>query len=133
MITLATKDVTLRDRPNIHAGRVSQHQMIRRPDNTFRKGSGFEIGEFGIRFNIWNIGPVRQRGQDKHPAPFPESLARDHILSWCPPEGIVLDPFMGSGTTGVACMNTGRRFIGIEKEPKYYDIALDRIYDAIFK
>lgn len=40
---------------------------------------------------------------------------------------IVLDPFMGSGTTGIACIRTGRRFIGIEKDPKYFAIAVDRI------
>ena len=40
---------------------------------------------------------------------------------------VILDPFMGSGTTGVACMNLGRKFIGIEIEPKYYDIACERI------
>ena len=43
---------------------------------------------------------------------------------------LVLDPFMGSGTTGVACMNLGRKFIGIEIEPKYFDIACRRIEDA---
>lgn len=42
----------------------------------------------------------------------------------------VLDPFMGSGTTGVACVNLGRKFIGIEIEPKYFDIACKRISDA---
>ena len=44
--------------------------------------------------------------------------------------GAILDPFMGSGTTGVACMNLGRKFIGIEIEPKYYEIACKRIEDA---
>lgn len=44
--------------------------------------------------------------------------------------GIVLDPFMGSGTTGVACANLGRKFIGIEIEPKYFDIACSRIEQA---
>ena len=43
----------------------------------------------------------------------------------------ILDPFMGSGTTGVACIQTGRRFIGIEKEPKYFDIAVQRIQKAL--
>jgi len=43
----------------------------------------------------------------------------------------ILDPFMGSGTTGVACVNLGRKFIGIEREPKYYDIARRRIDDAL--
>ena len=45
-------------------------------------------------------------------------------------EGFALDPFMGSGTTGVACMNLGRKFIGIEIEPKYFDIACERIENA---
>jgi site-specific DNA-methyltransferase (adenine-specific) len=45
-------------------------------------------------------------------------------------DGLVLDPFMGSGTTGVACMNLGRKFIGIEIEPKYFDIACERIENA---
>jgi site-specific DNA-methyltransferase (adenine-specific) len=43
---------------------------------------------------------------------------------------VVLDNCMGSGTTGVACVNTGRRFIGIEREPKYFQIACRRIKDA---
>ena len=46
------------------------------------------------------------------------------------PGDVILDPFMGSGTTGVACMNLGRKFIGIEIEPKYFDIACRRIEDA---
>ena len=46
------------------------------------------------------------------------------------PTGVVLDPFMGSGTTGIACINTSRKFIGIEREPKYFDIACKRIQQA---
>jgi site-specific DNA-methyltransferase (adenine-specific) len=73
-----------------------------------------------------------QRGRDAgkpgqravHPTQKPLAL-----MTWCVRmvEGTVLDPFMGSGTTGVACVRTGRRFIGIEKEPKYFDIACRRI------
>jgi site-specific DNA-methyltransferase (adenine-specific) len=47
------------------------------------------------------------------------------------PNQTILDPFMGSGTTGVACVNTGRNFIGIEIDQTYYDIAKKRIQDAI--
>ena len=46
------------------------------------------------------------------------------------PQGTVLDPLMGSGTTGVACMNLGHKFIGIEIEPKYFDLACRRIEDV---
>jgi site-specific DNA-methyltransferase (adenine-specific) len=56
------------------------------------------------------------------------------LMKWClgfiPDAATVLDPFMGSGTTGVAAVQMQRRFIGIEREPKYFDIACKRIEDA---
>ena len=56
------------------------------------------------------------------------------VMKWAIKEvgdaALVLDPFMGSGTTGVACANLGRKFIGIEIEPKYFDIACERIENA---
>jgi DNA modification methylase len=64
-----------------------------------------------------------------HPTEKPVSLMMD-LLGKCAPEWSILDPFMGSGTTGVACVNLGRRFIGIEIEPKYFDIACRRIEEA---
>ena len=51
-------------------------------------------------------------------------------ITQTPTGGIVLDPFMGSGTTGIACKNTGRGFIGIEKDPEYFKIAKARIKAA---
>ena len=56
-------------------------------------------------------------------------------MKWClgfvPQAETILDPFMGSGTTGVAAVQTGRKFIGIEIEPKYFDIACKRIQAAV--
>ncbi len=56
------------------------------------------------------------------------------LMQWClgflPDAQTILDPFMGSGTTGVACANLGRTFIGIEREPTYFDIAVRRIEEA---
>ena len=56
------------------------------------------------------------------------------VMSWClsliPSASTILDPFMGSGTTGVACARDGRSFVGIEREPSYFDIACRRIEDA---
>lgn len=57
------------------------------------------------------------------------------LIGWCidqlpEPNDTILDPFMGSGTTGVACVKLGRKFIGIEIEPKYFDIACRRIEAA---
>ena len=65
-----------------------------------------------------------------HPAMFPEKLANDHIISWSKEGDTVLDCFAGSGTTGVACVNTNRNFIGIEKDPQYFNIAKERIAEA---
>lgn len=62
-----------------------------------------------------------------HPAVFPYALARDHVLSWNNEGDTVLDPFMGSGTTGLACKETGRRFIGMEIDAEYFRIAKERI------
>ena len=65
-----------------------------------------------------------------HPAMMPLSVAERCVRLWADIEGVVLDPFMGSGTTGVAAVQMGRDFIGIEREPKYFDIACKRIEDA---
>lgn len=70
-------------------------------------------------------------GEAAHPTQKPVGL-----MSWCmemakvKPKQIVLDPYMGSGTTGVACAQMGRKFIGIEREPRYFDIACKRIEQA---
>ena len=66
-------------------------------------------------------------GNGLHPTEKPVALM-ENVIDWT--LGGVLDPFMGSGTTGVACMNLGRKFIGIEIEPKYFDIACERIENA---
>jgi len=81
------------------------------------------------KLTVWRIPP--ETTVDGHPCPFPVEIPRRCIESSCPLEGIVLDPFMGSGTTGVACVRTGRSFLGIEKEPKYFEIAKQRILDEL--
>lgn len=79
---------------------------------------------------IWHIA----RAQNKeHPVAFPTELPFNCINAATPPCGLVLDPFMGSGTTGVAAVSLGRKFIGIEIEPKYFDIACRRIGDELRK
>lgn len=81
--------------------------------------------------SVWAIPHAQRDGDNEHPCPYPESIVRPLIESSCPPDGIILDPFMGSGTTGVAAVKLGRRFIGIEIEPKYFDIACRRISEAL--
>jgi len=62
-----------------------------------------------------------------HPAVFPYNLARDHIISWSNEGDTILDPFMGSGTTAIACHREKRHFIGFELNKEYYDKAIKRI------
>ena len=61
---------------------------------------------------------------------FPLELAKDHLFSWSTEGDCILDPFMGSGTTGIAAVQMGRDFIGIEREERYFEIACRRIAEA---
>ena len=78
--------------------------------------------------NVLSFAPVGG-DQKNHIAEKPVARLMD-IVSVSTTEAIILDPFMGSGTTGVACARLGRKFIGIEIEPKYFDIACKRIEEA---
>ena len=73
---------------------------------------------------------VSGKERTNHPTQKSLSLMEQIIEIHTNPEEIVLDPFMGSGTTGVAALNKGRKFIGVELDPSYYDIALNRIKNA---
>lgn len=71
---------------------------------------------------------ANRTGNSEHPTEKPVYLM-EQFVEWT--NGVVVDPFMGSGTTGVACANLDREFIGIEIEPKYFDIACRRIENAL--
>ncbi len=80
---------------------------------------------------LWN-GCMRANREVRHGHPTQKPLG---VMEWCishipPPCDLILDPFMGSGTTGVACVKLGRKFIGIEREERYFEIACKRIEDA---
>jgi len=120
----------LRDKWNKRAGTLctSNKQARDGVKTRLHPKGGTVVAEFGIRDNVWVIPSGHGHGTyTGHPAPFPEKLAKDHIASWSNEGDTVLDPFMGSGTTGVACVRMGRKFIGIEIEPKYVEIAKKRI------
>lgn len=120
----------IKDKPNKWAGDVRKHLMNRHKDGTTKPSKGYTLAKFGQRYNIWEISPQRQRGKGNHPAPFPVQLALDHIHSWSNPGDMVLDPFLGSGTTGVAALQLKRNFIGIEISDEYAEIAKARINAA---
>jgi site-specific DNA-methyltransferase (adenine-specific) len=109
--------------------------------------SGFPMNGFATHFEpIWvaqgktikwakdvfevNSGAGNREKSWGHPAQMPELLARKLIDVCVESNGIVLDPFMGSGTTGVACVKTGRNFIGVELDEGYFKIAQRRIEEA---
>ncbi|MGU7118713.1 DNA-methyltransferase [Salmonella enterica subsp. enterica serovar Pomona] len=92
------------------------------------------------RPRVFNLPPGKRhkpnilkyaRDREKyHPTQKPVALLEDLIQTWSNPGDRVLDFTMGSGSTGVACLNTGRRFVGIEKERRYFDIAANRLNNA---
>ena len=99
---------------------------------TTRKGRRARAGRKGKRFNIWRYSGARAQASDnilanRHPAIFPEALARDHIVSWSNPGDLVLDPMMGSGTTLKVAQQLGRRAVGIEISLNYCRIAVERL------
>ncbi len=118
----------IKDRLCKTAGK-SKSGTIRQKDGSTKRMSneGWVQPQYGQRYNIWEINPQSVKG---HPAPFPEQLAHDHIISWSNEGDTVFDPFMGSGTAGVASINTNRNFIGIELDPEYFSIAESRIQEA---
>ncbi len=79
--------------------------------------------------DVWRVVPTHKRKETGHIAVMPIEIVYNIIESI--DASVILDPFMGSGTTGVACVNTNRRFIGIEMDDKYFAIAEKRINDAI--
>jgi len=77
----------------------------------------------------WN-GMIRQGNEERyHPTQKPLAVMK-WVIELCPKAQTILDPFMGSGTTGVAAIQLGRKFIGIEREPSYFEIACERIENA---
>jgi site-specific DNA-methyltransferase (adenine-specific) len=87
------------------------------------------VREFSPRTNIWRY--VTSFNGWKHPAPFPEQLAIDHVISWTDEGDVVYDPFMGSGTTAVAALKTNRNFIGSEISSNYVAMSNERISQIV--
>lgn len=117
----------LKDRRNLTAGCVGNLGV-----NSFTERDGSKsvrskkiTAEFGMRHNVW-LGNTR--GQEemcvelKHPAMMPKWLARDLILSWSNPGDRVLDPFAGSGTTGLVCREIGRDCVLIDSNSDYVEM-----------
>ncbi len=119
------------DRLNLHVTKAG-YNMKRERDGgkTYRKP--FEPSQYGKRYNIWEYDVGGVASYD-HPAIFPNELADDHIISWSNPSDLILDPFLGSGTTAFCAKKLGRKCIGIEIEEKYCEIAAKRCSQSVMK
>lgn len=100
-------------------------------DGTMNKRErDLETQDYGVRFNIWKYNTGFKQGTNdeiSHPAIFPEQLANDHIISWSNEKDLILDPFMGSGTTAKMALLNNRNFIGFEISEEYTTMANKRI------
>jgi site-specific DNA-methyltransferase (adenine-specific) len=124
---------------NIQRVPTNEHNRVKSKSSSYRKQDGtvcqmkYEIGKDSRPMeNVWiyEVGYMKSsknRSAFQHPAIFPEQLAIDHVKSWSKEGDLVFDPFTGSGTTGVACARSGRRFIGTEINDPYFQIAKNRI------
>lgn len=118
--------------PSKHAGRAMRGCANRRTDGNTAASKSIIINPTKCRGTVWdylNAGdkdPLKRQ----HPAPFPDQIPRDFIKCFCPSNGIVLDPFMGSGSTAVAAAELGRHYIGFEISADYCNIAQARIAKA---
>ena len=119
------------DRKNKYAG-TKIHGTNREKDGSMSRNRKVNtIPEYGRRYAIWTMQPsssTKEREWCKeHPATFDVSLPTDHIRTWTNEGDIVVDPFMGSGTTAIAAIRTGRKYIGLEINEDYCKVAAERI------
>ena len=138
----ASLDTILND---MAEGRLSDFRMIIRgqqrvthSDSEKVSGRAKEIRDKGFYFlkfhpngskpsDVWDIIPEDTQGRSGHFAQFPEDLCRTPILATCPPDGVVLDPFCGTGTTLVVARDLGRSAIGIDISPDYITMTKTRL------
>jgi len=83
--------------------------------------------------DLWSVSRIHRQDPERadHPTQKPLEIVERMVLSSCPPGGLVLDPFTGSGTTAVACVRHGRRFVGYEMNPEYAELVRQRVEAAI--
>ena len=127
------------DKPNKWAGWQPWGKSggtMRSKDGTLVERQQKPTPDFSPRNNIWkyNTGKGYTTKDDfafEHPAMYPEMLAQDHIKTWSNENDLVLDPFMGAGTTAVISKDTNRNFIGFEIDESYYNVSQRRLKEHV--
>ena len=116
------------DKPNKWAGHTNwgNNTQYDKDGNLKQTNNIKPVPEFSLRNNIWKYS-VGFNDKTGHPAVFPEKLAEDHILSWSKENDVVLDPFMGSGTTAKMSILNNRNYIGFEISEEYCYMARTRL------
>jgi site-specific DNA-methyltransferase (adenine-specific) len=128
----------IRDRPNKWAGHSNWGDITsRQKDGSLKlqktkESNTYVIPEFGKRTDVWEYATgkgntSRDSEAFEHPAPFPEKLVEDHIISWTNPGDIVFDPMSGGGTTLKVAKLLGRNYIGCDMSETYCEIAERRL------
>lgn len=126
----------LMDRKNTYPGQKAHGKHRGHDENNYVDMSQIvkakPAGEYGKRFNVWyyKVGGghvTKDKIAYQHPAIFPEELAKDHILSWTNPGDLVVDVFSGSGTTCKMAKLLNRNYLGMEVNPEYHKIAIERL------
>lgn len=113
------------------------NQRVTNGNTTNLSGRAKELEEKGFYFlfynpkgsmisDVWQIVPEDTQGRKLHFAPYPEDLVKIPMILTCPPGGVVLDPFSGTGTTNVVAMRMNRRSIGIDMSEEYIELAKER-------
>lgn len=115
--------------PSKHGGKIMTGSGSRRTDGTVNPTVTRPINLMKCRGTIWDYLMAGDKNplKRKHPAPFPDQIPFDFINCFCPPGGLVLDPFIGSGSTAVSAQLLGRKFIGFEISEEYCKLAEERI------
>jgi site-specific DNA-methyltransferase (adenine-specific) len=127
---------SIKDRKNVYGGQVGSwgKNTSRQADGTMVERKKKIIEEYGQRYNVWTFKTSKNGQEDEiayqHPAIFPIQLVKDHIISWSNPGDLIFDPFMGSGTTAKAAVQTERDYLGSEISEEYYKICIERLKDT---
>jgi len=115
--------------PSKHGGKTMTGSGNRRTDGTTTKTITREINATKCRGTVWDYLNAGDKNplKRKHPATFPDKIPTDFVQCFCPSKGVVLDPFIGCGSTAVAAKQLGRNYIGIDISKEYCDLTEERL------
>ncbi|MBU2595571.1 site-specific DNA-methyltransferase, partial [Patescibacteria group bacterium] len=118
--------------PSKHGGKIMTGSGNRRTDGTTTKTITRAINRMKCRGTIWNYLNAGDKDtlKRRHPAVFPDKIPFDFIQCFCPPNGVVIDPFIGCGSTAVAAKQLRRNFIGIDISKEYCNLARQRLKET---